>query len=63
MLLRTSLSQSRIIVPSMAITVPLTIVALMNAMIGGTILILPLIFLQAGIIPSLVSCIIMGLVN
>lgn len=47
----------------MTLTVPLTIVALMNAMIGGTILVLPVIFMQSGIVPSLVACVIMGLVN
>lgn len=42
---------------------PVTVVALMNAMIGGTILVLPLLYLQAGIISSLVATLITGLVN
>ena len=41
----------------------LTIVALMNAMIGGTILVLPVIALGTGIFSTLVAIVIMGFVN
>jgi amino acid permease len=47
----------------MSTSAPVTVVALMNAMIGGTILILPLLFLNAGLIPSLFATIITGLAN
>lgn len=41
----------------------MSVVALMNGMIGGTILVLPILFLHAGLIPSLISLLIMGIVN
>jgi amino acid permease len=47
----------------MSTTAPLTVVALMNAMIGGTILILPLLFLHAGFIPAMIATLITGIVN
>lgn len=47
----------------MPLSPPMTIVALMNSMIGGTILILPLLVLSAGIIPTIISLFVMGLVN
>jgi sodium-coupled neutral amino acid transporter 9 len=42
---------------------PITVVALMNAMIGGTVLVLPLLFLRAGLVPSVIATIITGLIN
>lgn len=47
----------------MTISPQMTIVALMNSMIGGTILILPLLVIYAGIVPTLISIGIMGLTN
>ena len=41
----------------------MTIVAIMNGMIGGTILVLPLLFMSAGILPSIISLVLIGLVN
>jgi len=41
----------------------MTVVALMNAMIGGTILVLPLLFLKSGIIISAIVTIITGFIN
>mgnify|MGYP002360690835 FL=1 len=42
---------------------PLTLVALMNAMIGGTILVLPLMFLGAGYLPAIIVTLITGAIN
>lgn len=47
----------------MSLSVPMTIVALMNGMIGGTILVLPILFMNAGILPAVISLFIMGFVN
>lgn len=41
----------------------LTLVALMNAMIGGTILVIPLMFLSAGLIPSIIITVLTGIIN
>lgn len=41
----------------------MTLVALMNAMIGGTILVLPLLYLKSGWLPSLVVTLITGIIN
>jgi amino acid permease len=41
----------------------MTLVALMNAMIGGTILVLPLLYLKAGWLPALVVTTITGIIN
>lgn len=41
----------------------ITLVALMNAMIGGTILVLPLLFLSAGLIPAIIVTVLSGAIN
>lgn len=40
---------------------PTTLVALLNAMIGGTILVLPMLFKSAGLIPSFIATLISAL--
>lgn len=48
---------------AMSTSGPLTLVALMNAMIGGTILVLPLMFLASGYLPALIATLLTGVIN
>lgn len=47
----------------MSTSTSMTLVALMNAMIGGTILVLPLLYLKSGWLPSLFITIFTGVIN